>query len=435
VNRPVATRSTPLRAIDTMTCAWVRSRGPYECQKHPAIAMQARAAIALTRGVPDPTMPTIQFRMNSVPRLPAIYFEKLLESSPDIVVAVDRKGVIIFYNDGARSTVGYSPDEVLGQHVTRLYPDLAEARKVMTAMREGYGADAPGQVRNFETRFVAKSGAELPVAISGSLIHTETGDELGSIGFAKDLGEIRRHDRLVTLGQVAVGVAHEINNPLEVIVNNLNLIEKHVARTSSDEDFVVESERFESTHGAIDRIQHIVNKLNDLAQGTEYATREYLPGTQMTDLGGGAPAAGGPAAARGDARDPELAGTRILVVDDDLGVCQSLRDLLTQEGCDVLVATGGREGLAKLDTEAVDLVLSDVVMPDLDGYELFQEVRSRHPGLPVVLMTAFHFDKDHVIKRSKLAGLDDVVYKKPIDPQKLRAIIKRHARRPDSVFA
>jgi PAS domain S-box-containing protein len=374
--------------------------------------------------------------METVSRLPAIYFEKLLENSPDIVVAVDRKGVIIFYNDGARSTLGYSPEEVLGQHVTRLYPDKSEARKVMAAMRDGYGADVKGQVRNFETVFVAKSGALLPVAISGSVIQTDAGEELGSIGFAKDLGAIRRHDRLATLGEVAIGVAHEINNPLEVIVNNLNLVEKHVARVSSDEDFIIESERFDSTYGAIARIQHIVNKLNDLAQGTEYATRQYLPGTTMTDLGGGMPSP--PTAAstgRDDARDPELAGVRILVVDDDLGVCQSLRDLLTQEGCDVLVATGGGEGLAKLDTEAVDLVLSDVVMPDLDGYELFQEIRVRHPGLPVVLMTAFHFDKDHIIKRSKLAGLDDVVYKKPIDPQKLRALIKRHARRPDSVFA
>jgi two-component system response regulator FlrC len=75
-------------------------------------------------------------------------------------------------------------------------------------------------------------------------------------------------------------------------------------------------------------------------------------------------------------------------------------------------------------------VLSDVVMPDLDGYQLFQEVRQRWPGLPVVLMTAFHFDKDHVIKRSRMAGVDDVVYKKPIDPPRLREIIKRHARRP-----
>jgi PAS domain S-box-containing protein len=441
VKRPVATRSVALRAIETMTSACVRTRDAYERQKQPVttstIATPTRQVLALTRGVAGPTMTLIPVHMDTVPRLPPIYFEKLLESSPDIVVAVDRKGVIIFYNDGARSTLGYSPDEVLGQHVTRLYPDLAEARKVMTAMREGYGADAPGQVRNFETCFVAKSGAPIPVAISGSLIHTASGEELGSIGFGKDLRLIRRHDRLATLGEVAIGVAHEINNPLEVIVNNLNLVEKHIARVSSDEDFLIESERFDSTYGAIGRIQHIVTKLNDLAQGTEYATRQYLPGTEMTDLGGGTPvpSAGAQATARDDARDPELGGVRILVVDDDLGVCQSLRDLLTQEGCDVLVATGGCEGLAKLDTEAVDLVLSDVVMPDLDGYELFQEVRARHPGLPVVLMTAFHFDKDHVIKRSKLAGLDDVVYKKPIDPQKLRAIIKRHARRLDSAFA
>src|SRR5207247_10893362 len=70
-------------------------------------------------------------RMAPVSRLPSIYFEKLLESSPDIVVAVDRQGTITFYNDGARQTLGYTPDEVLGQHVTRLYPDLAEARTVL----------------------------------------------------------------------------------------------------------------------------------------------------------------------------------------------------------------------------------------------------------------------------------------------------------------
>jgi len=72
-------------------------------------------------------------------------------------------------------------------------------------------------------------------------------------------------------------------------------------------------------------------------------------------------------------------------------------------------------------------------MPDLDGYQLFKEIARRHPGLPVVLMTAFHFDKDHIIKRSKLAGLEDVVYKKPIDPPRLREIIKRHAGRQQAV--
>ena len=361
----------------------------------------------------------------TAPRLPAIYFEQLLEDSPDIIVAVDRHGIITFYNDGAQQTLGYTPDDVLGQHVTRLYPDLAEARKVMTAMRAGATTRA-GRVQNFETAFVTKSGGTLPVAISGSIIRDAQGEEQGSIGFAKDLREIRRHDQLVTLAEVGIGLAHEINNPLEVIVNNLNLLGSYIERVSTDDDYVVESERLDSTQAAVERIQQIVALLTELAQGGEYTTREYLHGTQMTDL---RPRNATTQSPRGGRRDPALEGLRILVVDDDLGVCQSLRDLLTQEGCEVVVATGGREALDKLEREPVDLVLSDVVMPDLDGHEVFCQVQARFPTIPVVLMTAFHFDKDHVIKRSKLAGLEGVLYKKPIDPPRLRELIKRHARR------
>src|SRR6185295_20188981 len=138
--------------------------------------------------------------------------------------------------------------------------------------------------KNCETVFVTKGGQRIPVVIAGSIIRDEAGNELGSIGFAKDLREIRRQDQLATLGEVAIGIAHEINNPLEVIVNNLNLLEAHVAKISSDDDFVVESERLESLHGAIGRIRDIVNQLTEMAHGTQYATREYLPGTQMTDL-------------------------------------------------------------------------------------------------------------------------------------------------------
>src|SRR6185503_8907939 len=140
----------------------------------------------------------------------------------------------------------------------------------------------------------------------------------------KDLRDIRRRDQLATLGEVAIGLAHEINNPLEVIVNNLNLLEAHVAKVSSDEDFVVEGERLDSIHTALRRIQSIVNQLTEMAHGAEYATREYLPGTHMTDLR----ALRGDAARAAEQHDPALQGLRILVVDDDLGVCQSLRDLL-----------------------------------------------------------------------------------------------------------
>ena len=52
----------------------------------------------------------------------------------------------------------------------------------------------------------------------------------------------------------------------------------------------------------------------------------------------------------------------------------------------------------------------------------------RFPDTPVVLMTAYFFDKDHVIKRSKLEGLQEVIFKKPVDPDKLKDIILQRCR-------
>ena len=51
------------------------------------------------------------------------------------------------------------------------------------------------------------------------------------------------------------------------------------------------------------------------------------------------------------------------------------------------------------------------------------ETKSRYPTLPVVLMTAYFYDKDHVIKRSRLEGLEDVLFKKPVDPERLQEMI------------
>jgi PAS domain S-box-containing protein len=264
--------------------------------------------------------------------LPRIYFEKLLESSPDIVVAVDRRGSIVFYNDGARQTLGYTSEEVLGKPVTLLYPSLEAARGVMQAMRSE-DSGPRGTVKNCETVFLAKDGAEIPVAISGSITHDERGEEVGSIGFAKDLRQIRKRDRLLTLGELAVSLAHEINNPLEVVTNTMELLEEFVRRTASDEQMVIEVERFEAVEREVAKIHAIVSRVQELAAGGEYETRQYLPGTLMTDLRQGTPRpAAAPAVAEGgtpataptpptdDA--PSIAGLAILVVDDDLGVCQ-----------------------------------------------------------------------------------------------------------------
>ena len=355
-----------------------------------------------------------------------VYFERLLESSLDIVIAVDREGQIIFYNDGAYKTLGYTSAEILGKQVTTVYPSLDEARAVKAAMRSGEFSGERGKVKNFETVLVAKSGERIPVAISGSLIYDETGAEIGSIGFLKDLRDIRRRDQLATLGELAVGLAHRVNNPLEVIFNNLDLLSKHLAQILSDEECVVQEERIESIQRELAKIRAIVSRIDEMAHGSHYDTTEYLHGSRMADLGREETLQQQHPEAKPAAR--ALAGLTILVVDDDLGVCYSLRDLLREEGCVVEVATNGLDALKVLARRKVDLVLSDVVMPDLDGYDLYMEVRERYRQTPVVLMTAYFYDKDHVIKRSRLEGLQEVIFKKPVDPDRLKNIILQRCR-------
>ncbi len=357
--------------------------------------------------------------------LPLQYFQKLFESCPDIIIAVDKRGTITFYNDGARQNLGFSPDEVLGKNVLEIYPTMDEARRVMAAMRADDG-DGKGRVRNFETIFKTKKGDKIPVAISASIIYDEPGNEVGSIGFAKDIREIRRRDRLVTLAEVAVGLSHEINNSLEVLVNQIEMLKKYVGRVAADEDFIVESDRLESAASQVKKIQDITARIGRMAEEGEYGTKEYLSGKLMTDLhldNEGDPCSN----AKPDVDFP-LSGLRILVVDDDAGICQSLKDLLEAERCCIDTAASGVFAMQSLKRRQFDVVLSDVVMPDMDGYQLYQAVKQATPDLPVVLMTAFNYDKDHVIKRSCLEGLQGVIFKKPVNPAMLKQVLVQQCR-------
>jgi len=359
--------------------------------------------------------------------LPAQYFQKLVESCPDIIISVDKQGTITFYNDGARRNLGFLSEEVLGKNVLEIYPSLEEARRVMAAMRADDG-EGKGRVRNFETVFKTKKGEKIPVAISASITYDDLGNEIGSIGFAKDIREIRRRDRMVTLAEIAIGLSHEINNSLEVLVNQTEMLRQYIGRVANDEDFIVESDRIESVASQVKKIQDITGRISEMAEEGEYGTKEYLNGKLMTDLRVDE-------ARPGERPSPNesfpLSGLRVLIVDDDAGICQSLKDLLEAEQCCIETAASGVFAIDWLRRQGFDLILSDVVMPDMDGYELYLTVKRNAPNLPVVLMTAFNYDKDHIIKRSCLEGLQGVIFKKPVNPAMLRKIVLQQCR-PDS---
>jgi len=356
------------------------------------------------------------------------YFQRLVESSPDIVIAVDREGIVTYYNDGARENLGYSPAEIIGEKLTRVYPSVEEARRVMKAMRESTDG---GRISSFETTFRSKSGEPIPVAISGSLIHDEHGLEIGSIGFARDIRRMRLREQLATAGEIAVSLAHEINNPLESMTNNLELVTRSLEARLNQADFATERERLDSIQAGIRRVQAIVRRLDDIPRKGVYQTRDYLAGKKMADLAPREPAGAAPEHdADRSLGDWPLRGMSVLVLDDDLSVVNSLAALLRAEQCVVHTATLPSKALGLLRNVKVDAVISDVVMPEMDGYEFYTRIKQEMPNLPVILMTAYYYDRDHIIKRSRMQGLEGAIFKKPINPAKLRQLLIHSRNKP-----
>ena len=340
--------------------------------------------------------------------------ERLTDRSTDIVVATDRKGRVVYYNDGASKSLGYDSDEILGQFVGDFYPSLGEARRVALAMRdpEQSGTDV---IESFATTFLTRSGEEIPVAISGTLLFDDEGHESGTIGYAKDLREILHKDQLAVLGEVAIGLSHEINNPLAVILNQLEMLESEISGLAGDRDCSVENERLDSVRREVARISEILGRLGEMVQTDSYETISYVGPARMVDL------------RRKETRlgsaNPRLQGLEILVVDDDRGICNSLKEILETDGCRVETAHDGEEALECMAGRPFDLMLSDVVMPNMDGHQLYLKAKEDHPDMPVLMMTAFHYDKDHIIKQSRMKGLRGVIFKKPVDPVRLREAI------------
>jgi len=122
-----------------------------------------------------------------------------------------------------------------------------------------------------------------------------------------------------------------------------------------------------------------------------------------------------------------LSSWSVLCVDDEPSILSALRRVLRVEGCRILTANSGAEALALLETEPVDVVVSDMRMPVMDGARLLAEVRARWPGTARVLLTGYA-DMDATI----LAINEGQIYRyihKPWDETELRLTVRQAAER------
>jgi two-component system OmpR family response regulator len=123
---------------------------------------------------------------------------------------------------------------------------------------------------------------------------------------------------------------------------------------------------------------------------------------------------------------------RVLVVDDDINICELVRLYLENEGFSASVCHDGRKALEEFKSQTPDIVILDIMLPGMDGWQVCREIR-RLSSIPIIMLTA----KDETF--NKVLGLelgaDDYVVK-PFDPKELiarvRAVLRRYGRREES---
>lgn len=153
----------------------------------------------------------------------------LIQSSIDGIIAADRQGTIVVFNEGAERLLGYTGNAVIGKNqVDVIYPPgvADEVREALTSQNHG----GSGRLINYESKVISNKGEEVPVRISGAILF-ENGTETGFVCFLQDLREIKRlqrelieSERISAMGQAVAGMAHYIKNILNGLQGGVYMV-------------------------------------------------------------------------------------------------------------------------------------------------------------------------------------------------------------------
>ena len=121
-----------------------------------------------------------------------------------------------------------------------------------------------------------------------------------------------------------------------------------------------------------------------------------------------------------DPDDPKAESYRVLIVDDEKDVREVLSALVSSAGYQTETAAGGKEALERIGTSEFDLVLTDLMMPDINGWQLLQSIKKARPNLPVVIVTGSMAEQGEMILTNPLV---DGYLAKPVDHLRLEALL------------
>lgn len=309
---------------------------------------------------------------------------------------------------------------LLDQETGRLEPLLAEGMEDQAAKRDLF-AEPQG---NGVTGFVAATGksylcedtANDPLYLPGApgakssltvplMLHDEVigtfnveSPEPGAFDendlqfleiFSRDVAaalntlELLVAEKMTTTSKSVEAIHREVAIPVDEILNDaVCLMERYIGHKSE----------------VAERLRRVVANARDIKQLIQKVGEEITPSVPHP-----------PVPAPPDR--PTLRASRVLVADNDDSVRRAAHALLGRYGCVVETAHDGSEALSMARSGTYDVVLADIRLPDMSGYECFCQMREVLNIVPVILMTGFGYDPSHSIVKARQEGLETVLYK------------------------
>ena len=173
------------------------------------------------------------------------FINKIIQSSPNAIIAIDMTGSILIWNRAAEESLGYKSAEVIGKmSIEKIYPE-GTARKVMQMLRSPEHGGV-GKLNAYPMVYVRQDGTVVEGNLSAAIIYDSNGKEIATVGSFVDLKErlemeraLRRtqeqllqSEKLAAMGRLTSQIAHELNNPLYGIMNTLELLKTEVSPQS-----------------------------------------------------------------------------------------------------------------------------------------------------------------------------------------------------------